>query len=239
MRLLPLCLFLVPLCHLTAQDAPKAGFNDRVHKEGDKEYKYVLFVPQDYDKEKTYPVILFLHGLGESGTDGKKQATVGLGKALKEREKTFPAFVIFPQSANRNWTAKSDDAKRALAILDSVQKEFKIDEKRVYLTGLSMGGIGSWSLAAAFPDKWAAVVPVCGRGDAKTAVKFKDTPVWAFHGDKDGSVPVSGSRDMVEALKAAEGMPKYTEYKNVGHNCWDKAYGTDELYEWMFKQTRK
>lgn len=239
MRLLSLCLFLLPMLHLTAQDAPQAGFVDRVHKEGDKEYKYVLFVPQGYDKEKTYPVILFLHGLGESGTDGKKQATVGLGKALKERAKTFPAFVIFPQSATRNWTAKSDDAKRALAILDSVQKEFKIDEKRVYLTGLSMGGIGSWSLAAAFPDKWAAVVPVCGRGDTKTAVKFKDTPVWAFHGDKDASVPVAGSRDMVAALKAAEGMPKYTEYKGVGHNSWDKAYATDELYEWLFKQTRK
>src|SRR5262245_35446856 len=142
-RLLPLVLLLVPLLAL-AQETPKTGFLDRVFKEGDKEAKYVLFVPEGYDPEKTYPLILFLHGLGEAGSDGKRQVTVGLGKAVKERQKTFPAFVIFPQSQNKSWTANSADAKRALAILDEVAKEYKIDSKRIYLTGLSMGGIGSW-----------------------------------------------------------------------------------------------
>jgi predicted peptidase len=238
-RLLPLCLFLAPLLALGADGEAKTGFLDRVFKEGDKESKYVLFVPEGYDPEKTYPLILFLHGLGESGNDGKRQVTVGLGKAVKERQKTFPAFVIFPQSQKKNWTAGSEDGKRAMAILDEVSKEYKIDSKRVYLTGLSMGGFGSWSLVAAYPERWAAVVPICGRGDPKTASKFKDVPLWAFHGDKDPTVPVAGSRTMIDALKKAGGEPKYTEYEGVGHNSWDKAYATDELYDWMFKQTRK
>jgi predicted peptidase len=238
-RVLPLCLVLVPLLQSTAQDAPKTGFLDRVFKEGDKEIKYVLFVPQGYNPEKEYPLILFLHGSGESGTDGKKQAAVGLGKAVKERAKTFPAIVVFPQSQKGGWGAGSAEGKRALAIVEAVSKDYKVDSKRLYLTGLSMGGFGSWSFVAAQPEKWAAVVPVCGGGDPKTAAKFKDVPLWAFHGDKDTAVPVSRTRDMIDALKKAGGEPKYTEYPDVGHNSWDKAYATEELYEWLFKQARK
>ena len=126
-------------------------------------------MPHDYKGDKEYPLILFLHGSGETGTDGKKQTKVGLGPAMRKQEKTFPFFVLFPQSQKRTWKADSKDAKRALAILDEVQKEYKIDDKRLYLTGLSMGGYGTWSLAAKYPDRWAAIVPVCGGGDPDQA----------------------------------------------------------------------
>lgn len=237
-RLLALVLLAVPLAAFAA-DPPKTGFLDRVFKDAGGEVKYVLFVPPGYDPEKVYPVILFLHGAGETGTDGKKQSTVGLGKVVKKKEKDFPAIVVFPQSQKGGWGANSAEGKRALAILDAVCKEYKTDAKRVYLTGLSMGGFGTWSIAAAHPDRWAAIAPICGGGSPASAEKFKDLPCWAFHGDKDEIVKVEKSREMVEALKKAGGAPKYTEYPGVGHNSWDKAYGTDELYDWLFQQARK
>jgi predicted peptidase len=164
---------------------------------------------------------------------------VGIGKAIKEREKTFPFLTIIPQAPSFGWGAGSAGGKLAIAVLESVEKEYSVDPKRTYLTGLSMGGMGTWSLAMAMPDKWAAIVPICGRGDTKSAEKIKDLPCWCFHGDADTAVKVEGSRDMIEAVKKAGGDPKYTEYPGVGHNSWDKAYGTDELYEWMLKQVKK
>jgi len=173
----------------TAQN--QTGFLDRVYKDQDgKEARYVLFVPADYQADKPYPCILFLHGSGETGTDGQKQARSGLGPAILKREKDFPFFAIFPQSQNRTWKAGSDDANRALAILDAVQKEYKIDGKRLYLTGLSMGGSGTWSLAAATPERWAAIVPLCGRGELDDVDKLKDLPCWCFVGDKDREATV-------------------------------------------------
>jgi predicted peptidase len=124
-------------------------------------------------------------------------------------------------------------------MLDEVMKEYKVDPKRQYLTGLSMGGMGTWSIATAMPDRFAAIVPICGRGDPKQAAKLKDLPIWAFHGDADSTVNVSGSRDMIEAVKKAGGSPKYTEYPGVGHNSWDKAYAEAELYKWLLEQKKK
>ena len=215
------------------------GFSNRVHKDADgKEAKYILFVPHDYKADKEYPLILFLHGAGETGTDGEKQAKTGLGPAIKKNEQSFPCFAIFPQSQQRNWRAGSKDADRALAILGEVQKEYKIDSKRLYLTGLSMGGYGTWSVAVAHPEKWAAIVPICGGGNPEKADVIKKIPCWCFHGDADTAVPVQRSRDMVSALKMAGGTPKYDEYPGVGHNSWDKAYATPELLEWLLKQHR-
>jgi predicted peptidase len=212
------------------------GFLDRTFKDADgNEAKYVLFVPEDYKGDKAVPLILFLHGAGETGKDGKKQSEVGIGPAIKKMEK-FPAIVVFPQSQDRTWTADSKDGKRALDILAAVQKEYKVDDKRIYLTGLSMGGFGTWSFAEKFPEKWAAIVPVCGGGDPDKAKDIKDIPCWCFHGDEDKAVPVEKSRKMMEALKAAGGKPKYDEYPGVGHNSWEKAYGTKELFDWMFMQ---
>ncbi len=222
-----------------ADENSKTGFLTRVHKDaGGKEAKYVLFVPHDYKGDKEYPIILFLHGAGERAGGKKQPVEVGIGPAIEKREKSFPFLVVIPQ-AEKTWQAKSADAERALAMLAEVQKDYKVDAKRIYLSGLSMGGFGTWSLAISHPDKWAAIVPVCGRGDVKQAAKIKDIPCWCFHGDADAAVKVEGSRNMIEALKKAGGEPKYTEYPGVGHNSWDRAYATKELYEWLLQQHKK
>jgi predicted peptidase len=230
---------LLPAAALS-DDKPATGFVDKTFKNADgHESPYVVFVPHNYDGTKEYPVILFLHGAGETKGGKKMPAEVGIGPAIKKQEKTFPFITIIPQAETRGWQASGPNAKRALAMLDEVAKEYKTDPKRVYLTGLSMGGMGTWSLAAAHPDKWAAIVPICGRGDPKTGETIKDIPTWAFHGDADKTVPPSGSREMIEAIKKAGGKPKYTEYPGVGHNSWDMAYGTKELWAWLLEQKRK
>jgi predicted peptidase len=225
---------------LPAADKPQTGFVEKTHKNPDGTTSpYVVFVPKGYDGTKEYPVVLFLHGSGETKGGSKKPVEVGIGPAIRKREKDFPFIVVIPQSEKRTWKADSEDGKRALAILDEVEKEYKTDPKRQYLTGLSMGGYGTWSIAAAHPQRWAAIVPICGGGNPKEAEKIKDIPTWVFHGDADTAVPVQRSRDMVEALKKAGGAPKYTEYPKVGHNSWDRAYGTDDLYKWMLEQKKK
>src|SRR5262249_13737524 len=230
-------LYLLAPAQVRAADKDERGFLHRVLKDTDgNEARYVLFVPHDYKGDKPYPVILFLHGIGESGSDRERQAKVGLGPAIRNQEKTFGFLAVCPQSQKRTWRADSEDGQRAVRILDEVMKQYKVDARRVYLTGLSLGGMGTWSLAVRYPDRWAAIVPVCGGGDPRQAAKIKHIPCWCFHGDTDQAVPVDRSRQMIEALKAADGKPKYTEYPGVGHNSWDKAYGTAELYEWLLMQ---
>jgi predicted peptidase len=223
-----------------AADKQDHGFLSKVYKGPDGEAKYVLFVPHAYAADREWPLILFLHGSGERGDDGQKPVQQGIGNAIKFKggEKTFPTFVLFPQCrSGGNWKAGQPDATRALATLDEVAKAYKIDRKRVYLTGLSMGGSGTWSLAEAYPDRWAAIVPICGRGDPEAAAKIKDLPCWAFCGDKDRVLPKM--REMVEALKKAGGMPRYSEFPYVGHNSWDSAFVTPELYPWLLQQSAK
>ncbi len=227
----------------SAAEKPATGFLDKTFKNTDGTTSpYVVFVPGGYDGTKEFPVILFLHGAGETKTDkkgGKMPVDVGIGPAIRKREKDFPFIVVIPQAEGFGWGAETKNAKRALAMLDQVMKEYKADAKRQYLTGLSMGGMGTWSVAMAHPDRFAAIVPICGRGDTKAAEKIKDLPCWCFHGDADTAVKVEGSRDMIAAIKKAGGEPKYTEYPKVGHNSWDKAYGTDELYTWLLAQRKK
>jgi predicted peptidase len=222
----------------------KTGFVDKVHKGKDGDSKYVVFVPHGYKGDKEFPLILFLHGAGERGDDGRKPVMQGIangGIKFKNNEKSFPFFVIFPQckaGKSRNWKAGGPDAENALAILDEVQKEYKIDGKRLYLTGLSLGGMGTWSLAAAYPNKWAAIAPICGSGDLGTAAKIKHIPTWAFCGDQDKAF-IGANRDMIKALKEAGGSPRYSEFPFVGHNSWDSAYVTPELYTWFLKHSTK
>jgi predicted peptidase len=231
-----------------AADKPETGFLDKTFKNADKtESPYVLFVPHGYDGSKEYPIILFLHGAGETKTakgGGKMPVEVGIGPAIKAREKTFPFIVVIPRAEGFGWQAESPNAKRALAILDEVEKGYKVDPKRQYLTGLSMGGYGTWSIAAAHPDRWAAIAPVCGgvwnsKDVEPVAEKVKDIPCWCFHGDEDGAVKVEKSRELIAALEKAGAKPRYTEYKWVGHDSWDPAYATNQLYAWLLKQSKK
>jgi predicted peptidase len=251
MRLLPaLAVAMIALgfaSRLTAGDKPKTGFVDKTFKNDDgSESPYVLLVPHAYDGKTPVPVILFLHGAGE--TKGGKMMPVqqGIAPHIKgRREKTFPAIVVIPQAeaaksrVGGRWYADAPDGKRALAILDEVQKEYETDPNRVYLTGLSMGGFGTWHMAFAHPDRWAAIVPICGGGDPKAAETIKHIPCWVWHGDKDTAVKVDLSRQMVEALKKAGGEPRYTELEWVGHNSWDAAYASEDLYAWLFRQKKK
>ncbi|HEX4608239.1 MAG TPA: prolyl oligopeptidase family serine peptidase [Urbifossiella sp.] len=225
----------------TAADGPaKTGFVTKDFKDADgSAIPYVVFVPHDYDGKKDYPVILFLHGAGETKGRGGEPVKVGIGPAIKKQEKTFGFITVIPQSQKGGWQANSDEGKRALAILDEVAKSYKTDPARVYLSGLSMGGYGTWSIAAAHPERWAAIVPICGGGNPKDATKIKDIPTWVFHGDKDTAVKVERSREMVEALKQAGGHPKYNEYPGVGHNSWDAAYAEKDLFPWLAAQKKK
>ncbi len=222
-----------------AQEATVTGFLDRAVTIEGKSYPYVVYVPRAYRAEKPWPAILFLHGAGERGSDGLKQSEVGLGRAVRMNPERYPAITVFPQCPTGD-SFRSLGGKIALMALDATLKEFKIDEKRQYLTGLSMGGYGTWAIAAQFPERFAALVPICGGGEPATmAPRLKGVPIWVFHGDADQAVPVARSREMVEAIKGAGStVVKYTEYPGVGHNSWDAAYGDAEMATWLFSQHR-
>jgi predicted peptidase len=215
----------------------ETGFLNRSLAVGDTVHPYVVYVPKTYDAAKKWPTILFLHGAGERGTDGLAQSDVGIGRAIRFFSDRYPAIVVMPQCLpNQNWSGAMLDM--AVKTLDKTLMEFSTDLNRLYLTGLSMGGFGSFLLASNGPGRFAAVMPICGGGNpAEMAPKLKDTPMWVFHGDADQAVPVQRSRDMVEAIKAAGGTKiKYTEYPGVPHNSWDKAYSEKEMTDWLFAQ---
>jgi predicted peptidase len=195
---------------------------------------YLLFLPQGYEtsKEQLWPLMLFLHGSGESGTNLTKVKAEGLPKIV-ESMNDFPFILVSPQSAGRGWNSDTLNA-----LLDDVIRKYRVDEHRIYLTGLSMGGYGTWMLAAAHPERFAAIAPICGGGNPADAKKLSALPIWVFHGAKDGTVPAQRSREMVEAIKAAGGNVKYTEYPEAKHNCWTETYNNPELYKWFLAQKR-
>jgi len=212
---------------------------------------YRIYRPKPADAGKKFPLLLFLHGAGERGDDNAIQLKHGIRQFLAQQEKT-PCVIVAPQCPkNLSWAAirrgetprllekPSEPAALTLELVDALRKELPLDESRLYVTGLSMGGYGTWDLLCRRPELFAAGVPICGGGDPSKAALIAKVPQWIFHGDKDTAVPVDSSRTMVEALKTAGGEPKYTEYPGVGHNSWDKAYGDPELYTWLFAQKRK
>ena len=226
-----------PLPTPTSENPTKPGFHLRTIKTDQGERKYTVYVPEGYDESKTYPVILFLHGSGERGDDGIVPAQVGLGPAIYNRSGGIPAIVVFPQ-ARRTWSAGSNDSQAAIKALDDVMTVYKTDAKRVILTGLSMGGQGSWDLATAMPDRFAAVVPICGPGEIETAQRLKALPIWTFCGDADRDDTVLNLRAIVESLRSEGAPARLTEYRGVGHNSWDRAYNDPELIAWMLAQHR-
>ncbi|HEY3283451.1 MAG TPA: prolyl oligopeptidase family serine peptidase [Armatimonadota bacterium] len=221
----------------SAYAAPKeTGFLSKTLSWKGKDVRYVLFVPPGYTPSKAWPTIVSLNGAGECGTDGMKHIAVGLGSAIQWNVDAWPFLVLLPQKPTVQ-SAWEDHDELVMAMLDRTRKDYKVDAKRICLTGLSQGGHGTWALGALHPDLFAAIVPICGWGDPKTAAKLAKTPLWAFHGEADNAVPLSGSVSMVDAVKAAGGSPKLTTYPGVGHNSWDNAYRQEKLNEWLLQQS--
>lgn len=213
--------------------------------------KYRLLKPADYTEGKKYPVVVFLHGAGERGDDNVKQLVHGAKQfATPERRKEFPAFVIAPQCpTGKRWSEvdwskdtsvlpenPSDAMGLVKDLLDEMIENSQVDTKRIYITGLSMGGYGTWDAIARYPNFFAAAIPICGGGDPNTVEKFKNTPIWCFHGDEDQAVKVGRCREMVDALKKVDGDIKYTEYPGVGHDSWTLTYANPEIYTWLFSK---
>ena len=240
-------LSLLTLTALRADDMPAnqeaKSFSAQVSHAVD--LRYLLFLPEGYPEqtEKRWPLMLFLHGAGERGTNLSKVAVHGPPKVVKGK-RDFPFILVSPQCpSGQTW---SDEA--LLGLLDEIQRTYKVDENRVYLTGLSMGGYGTWSLGLKNPDRFAAIAPICGGGTILSILlpvsgkqaALKRLPVWAFHGAKDPVVPLQQSEEMVDALKRAGNQNvKLTIYPEAGHDAWTETYDNPDFYQWLLQHTRE
>jgi predicted peptidase len=229
------------------------GFLDRTVTVGALTMKYQVYVPNTYDRHRPLPVILFMHGSGERGSDGLKQTQVGMPAQIRLHRDWFDAIVVMPQCPDDS-VFRGVVAQAAFAAFDKSVAEFHGDRERLYVTGLSMGAYGVWQQIVDHPGVFAAAVAVSGgltpsadmanlyvsvKGDdpyAYVAQMTKDLPVWIFHGGQDDVVPTVQSRTLVAAMKAAGSSPRYTEYPDLGHGAWDRAYGGEELWKWLFAQ---
>jgi predicted peptidase len=235
----------------------ETGFLNRAIVKGGVSYPYQVYVPADYAPTDLWPAILFLHGAGERGSDGLLQTTVGLAPAVRRAPAQFHAIIVFPQvPTDSQWVGTPAEA--ALEALQQTMAAFRVDPDRVYLTGLSMGGHGTWYLAYRHPDIFAAIAPICGwvpdfpqfKGSVPVvptdsgsplpalARQLRRLPVWIFHGEMDRVVPVAGSREPAAALQEAGGNVRYTEFLGLDHDSWDATYGSKEFVEWLFAQRR-
>ncbi len=194
--------------------------------------KYLLFLPDGYNEKKSWPLIMFLHGAGERGDDLGLVKKHGPPKIVEEK-KDFSFIVVSPQCPeDSSWTKENGFLKE---LLDDIEARYKVDKYRIYLTGLSMGGYGTWSLACAYPERFAAIAPICGGGEPSTASKLKDIPVWAFHGVQDKVVSVKKSQEMVDAINALGGNAMLTVYPDAGHDSWTLTYDNPKLYDWFLE----
>lgn len=196
--------------------------------------KYLVYLPKGYhnDEQKRWPLILFLHGRGERGSEVQDVKRNGLPKLIADG-KQFPFIIVSPQCSMEDG---SWQPKRLGILLDQIESDYRVDPRRIYVTGLSMGGFGTWRMAQAFPNRFAAIAPICGGGDPRDVERIKHIPTWVFHGAKDDTVPLKRSQDMVDALKKLGASPKFTVYPNLFHNSWAETYDNPELYQWMLKQ---
>lgn len=246
-----------PSAPLAAQRV-QTGFLDRSVTLSGVAYRYQVYVPANYSATQRWPVILFLHGAGERGNDGLLQTTAGLGSAIRRRPSSYPAIVVFPQApADSSWLGIPSQV--AMAALERTLAEFSTDPDRLYLTGLSMGGNGTWHLAYQYPERFAAIAPICAfvvvppaaRGFSSAvpldsgvpfitlARRLGRLPTWIFHGEIDPLVPVTDSRLAAEAIRSAGGDVKYTEFLGMEHNVWDAVYASPQFLEWLFAQRRR
>ena len=197
--------------------------------------QYLIAFPEGYaTDDREWPLVLFLHGAGERGTDLELVKKHGPPRLIAEG-KAFPFIMVAPQCPENQWW--SEDVLTGL--LDQVEEKYRVDRSRVYVTGLSMGGYGTWRLATINPDRFAALAPVCGGGDVSTVCSIKNTPVWVFHGAKDPVVPLQESQKMVDKLKACGGDVRLTVYPDAGHDSWTETYNNPELYTWLLSHSLK
>jgi len=195
---------------------------------------YLLSLPKDYDKQEKWPLMLFLHGAGERGHNLDLVKVHGPPKLIAQG-KDLPFIVVSPQCPADMWW----ESLELITLLDEIQSKYKVDPDRVVVTGLSMGGFGTWRLANYAPDRFAAIAPICGGAETFWAKRIAPIPTWVFHGTKDGAVPFERSQTMVDALKREKAEPRFTIYKDVGHDSWTETYNNPELYEWLLQQKRK
>ncbi len=198
------------------------------------EMDYLLYLPKDYDAKESWPLVLFLHGSGERGSDLELVKKHGPPKLISEG-KEFPFIVVSPQCRKDvSW-----EPNELTALLDDITETYKVDQDRICVTGLSMGGFGTWRLAAYTPERFAALAPICGGGEPYWAGRFANVSTWAFHGAKDEGVPLRRTEEMIDAMKKKGGAPKLTVYPEAGHDSWTETYNNPEFYEWLLAQKRK
>ena len=191
-------------------------------------FRYLRYLPEGYDGKKKFPLLVFLHGAGERGDNLNSITKHGPPKLIKKGKK-FRFIVISPQCPEGSWW----NPKGLDALLDDFISKHAVDETRVYCTGLSMGGYGTWALCGQNPKRFAALAPICGGGRQSDAYRIGRKPVWVFHGAKDNTVPLKESQRMVDALRRRGGQPKFTIYPKAGHDSWTESYDNPMLYEWF------
>jgi predicted peptidase len=244
---------------IPARSTEVGDFQARSHKiSSTKTMVYRLFIPKNYQASGKYPLVLSLHGAGERGNDNTAQLKLDVSNMWADDsiQSKHPSFVLAPQCpANDKWVDVdwalgsydqskvpiSDEMQGVVAILDSLGREFSLDPDRIYVTGLSMGGYGTFDIVTRYPNRFAAAYSVCGAGDPRKAPAIAALPVWAVHAADDPTVPVAGSRDMINALKQAGAQPKFTEYpvsQRIGHGAWVPAAKEPGLVAWMYSQVR-
>jgi predicted peptidase len=198
---------------------------------------YLVQLPRGYDEDTNclWPMVFYLHGIGESGNDLKKVIRFGPPR-LVAQGKDLPCIVVSPQVAKGYFWFR--ESNMMLAILDEVMKNYRVDKRRVCVTGNSMGAFGAVVLAAREPERFASLVPICGGVDYVDSLRLRDVPIWAFHGEKDPIIPVEESRRLVRLVNEIGGHARLTLYSDLGHNCWDRAYDDPALWEWILAQKK-
>lgn len=200
-------------------------------------HPYAVYTPSDYNPQKPYPAILFLHGLFEGGSDGVSMTKVGIGPAIQKNPERWNCVVIMPQTPS-NWQ-KPESVDLASIVLEDAQKKYSIDPRRVVVTGLSNGGAGAWLLGAKYPGRFAGLAPLCAFAEYDAVPQLTRIPVWAFHNSSDWVVSSNDSKKMVERINQAGGNATLTLYSGFSHDCWTKTYSDPEVVKWLQNPTRK
>lgn len=233
------CLSLLLLFPLTialqAADEKSAAQSEESFEVSDgKEMDFLLYLPKGYEQQQKWPLVLFLHGAGERGNDLALVKKHGPPKLI-ENGKEFPFIVVSPQCPKETWWVTED----VVALMKHIMQIHNVDKNRVYITGLSMGGRGTWQVAGAMADEVAAIAPICGPSDVGVVEKIAHLPIWVFHGGKDSAVNISNSEEMVKLLKQQGNEAKFTIYPEAGHDSWTETYNNEELYKWLLSHELK